>query len=63
MLIEYIHENDPGKVKIHDTEKVRKNTFFYNKTQKEVDEFEIKCFERDKMRGTILYYKILEAKQ
>lgn len=60
MKIEYIHASATDKIKIHDTERVRKNTFCYTKTQKEVDEHELKCFERDKARGLIIYYKILE---
>lgn len=60
MKIKYIHAINPEKIKIHNTVKVRKNTFFYTKTQKEVDENEIKCFERDKARGIILHYEILE---
>ena len=59
MKIKYIHASNPETVKIHDTEKVRKNTFFLTKTQKEVDENELKCFERDKARGIILHYEIM----
>lgn len=72
MLIEYIHKSEPKKIKIHDTEKAYKNMAFaiadpdtklYKKTQSEFDNIYIDSFERDKKRGTILYYKILEAKQ
>lgn len=61
MLIQYIHISEPDKIKIHDTTKVRKNTFFYTKTQKEVDESELYLFRRDKAKGIIIDYKILEA--
>lgn len=34
MKIKYIHISDPEKIKIHDTEKVRKNTFLIQKLKK-----------------------------
>lgn len=72
MLIEYIHKSEPNKIKIHDTEKAYKNMAFaiadpdtklYKKTQLEFDNITLDSFKRDKKRGAILYYKILEAKQ
>lgn len=60
MRIKYIHASTPEDVKIHDTEKVRKNTFFNQKTQEEVDDHEIICFERDKARGVVLHYEIIK---
>lgn len=70
MLIEYIHKSEPNKMKIHDTEKAYKNMQFaildpdtklYKKTQTEFDKIYIDSFKRDKERGVILYYKILEG--
>jgi len=59
MKIKYIHVSDPEKIKIHDTEAVRKNTFFNRKPQQEVDEMTLEHMERDKARGLILYYEII----
>ena len=70
MLIEYVHESEPLKTKIHDTEKAYKNMAFaiadpdtklYKKTQAEFDKISLDSFKKDKARGIILYYKILEA--
>lgn len=70
MLIEYIHKSEPQKIKIHDTEKAYKNMQFaiwdpdtklYKKTQAEFDKIYLDSFEKDKARGIILYYKILEG--
>lgn len=60
MKIKYIHASDPEKIKIHDTEMVRKNTFFNRKPQKEVDKMTLEFMERDKARGIILYYEIIK---
>lgn len=61
MRIKYIHISEPEKTKTHDTEKVRKNTFHYTKTQKEVDELTLKNLKRDLEKGIILHYEILEG--
>lgn len=70
MLIEYVHKSEPHKTKIHDTEKAYKNMYFaiadpdtklYKKTQSEFDKIYLDSFEKDKARGTILRYKILEG--
>lgn len=72
MLIEYIHKSEPKKVKIHDTKKAYRNMYFaiadpdtklYKKTQAEFDKIYLDTFEKDKARGVILYYKILEGEQ
>lgn len=60
MLIQYIHKSEPDKTKIHDTVKVRKNTFGNFRTQKEVDQITLNLFRRDKLSGLIIEYKILE---
>ncbi len=59
MKIKYIHASNPEKIKIHDTEAVRKNTFFNRKPQQEVDKMTLEHMERDKARGLILYYEII----
>ena len=72
MLIEYIHKSEPKKTKVHDTQKAYKNMQFaildpdtklYKKTQAEFDKIYLDSFEKDKARGIILYYKILEGAQ
>ena len=72
MLIEYVHKSEPTKTKTHDTEKAYKNMQFaihdpdtklYKKTQLEFDNITLDSFKRDKERGIILYYKILEARE
>lgn len=64
MKIEYIHASNPYRTKIHDTEKVRKNTFHNIETQKYVDDLTLGLLKRDAARGVILYYKIVtEAAQ
>lgn len=60
MKIKYIHISDPQKIKIHDTEAVRKNTFFNLKPQQEVDAMTLEHMERDKARGLVLCYEIIK---
>lgn len=68
MRIKYIHASDPKAVKIHNTEKAYKNmewarsdpnTKLYNKSQAEFDKIYLEIFERDKARGIVLDYEII----
>lgn len=61
MKIKYIHSSDPEKIKIHDTELVRKNTFHNRKSQKFVDNLTLNHLKRDAEKGLILYYEVLEV--
>ena len=65
MKIKYSHASDPEKAKIHDTEKVRGNTFHNLKTPKYVDDLTLELFERDKRYGVVLNYEVIKenAKQ
>lgn len=69
MLIKYKHVSNPKTEKIHDTEKAYKNmewarsdpnTKLYNKSQAEFDKIYLDIFERDKARGIVLDYEIIE---
>lgn len=59
MLIKYIHKNNPKEVRIHDTEKAKRNNPFIRKTQEEFDKFTLGLMEKDKANGYILAYQII----
>ena len=60
MIIKYIHTSEPEKEKIHDTEKVLKNNPFITKSQKEFDDFTLQLFAKDKERGIIISYEVIQ---
>lgn len=59
MLIKYIHKSNPKEVRIHDTEKAKRNNPFIHKTQEEFDKFTLRLLESDKANGFILAYQII----
>lgn len=66
MKIRYVHSADPGVEKIHDTEKSLKgcigliHSLGSDRTQEEWDKHELSCFERDKAKGLVLSYSVIE---
>ena len=69
MKIKYRHVGNPKIEKTHDTEKAYVNMDFaihdpqsklYNITQKEFDQIQLETFKRDKQRGIICDYEIIE---
>jgi hypothetical protein len=60
MKIKYIHSSEPSKVKIYDTGKALKNNPFIERTQSDFDEMELANMERDKRKGLILSYEIMQ---
>lgn len=66
MKIRYVHSADPGVEKIHDTEKSLKgcigliHALSSERTQEEWDQHELSCFERDKAKGLVLSYSVIE---
>lgn len=60
MKIKYIHVSDPTIEKIHDTEQAFKNPPRVFRTQEEFDAHTLKLFERDKEKGIILSYEVME---
>lgn len=60
MIIKYIHWSEPEKEKTHDTVKVLKNNPFITKSQEEFDAFTLEHFIKDKERGIVLSYEIIE---
>ena len=69
MKVKYRYASDPKKVKIHDTEKAYQNMMFaildpctklYKKTQEEFDEMYKEIFEKDKQKGVVIEYEIIE---
>lgn len=59
MKIKYIHKSNPKEIRIHDTEKARRNNPFIRKTQEEFDKFTLGLLEKDKTNGFILSYQII----
>lgn len=66
MKIRYVHSADHGVEKIHDTEKSLKgcigliHSLGSERTQEEWDKHELSCFERDKAKGLVLSYSVIE---
>ena len=60
MKIKYIHSSEPIEVKIYDTEKALKNNPFIEQTQSDFDKMELANMERDKRKGLILSYEIMQ---
>lgn len=69
MKVRYRHASDPKKEKIFDTEQAYKNmmwavmdpnTKLYGKTQEQFNELYKETFERDKQKGVVLEYEIIE---
>jgi len=60
MKIKYIHFSEPNKVKEYDTEIALKNNSFLKKSQEDFDKLELEHMERDKQKGHILSYEIVE---
>ncbi len=60
MKIKYIHSSEPSEVKIYDTEKALKNNPFIERTQSDFDKMELANMERDKRKGLILSYEIMQ---
>lgn len=69
MKIKYIHVSAPKTEKIHDTKQAYKNMAFaindeqsklYHATQAEFDEITLNNFKRDKQKGVVLRYEIME---
>lgn len=60
MKIKYIHSSEPSEVKIYDTEKALKNNPFIEQTQSDFDKMELANMERDKRKGLILSYEIMQ---
>lgn len=67
MKIRYVHSADPGVEKIHDTEKSLKGciglirSLGSERTQEVWDKHELSCFERDKAKGLVLSYSVIEG--
>lgn len=59
MKIKYVHFSEPDKTKIHDTEIALRKNLFITKSQKEFDDFTLRLMERDKQKGHILSYEII----
>ena len=69
MKIKYIHASAPKSEKIHDTKQAYKNmdwaihdpeSKLYNITQSEFDEIQLNTLKRDKQKGVVLSYEIME---
>lgn len=66
MKIRYVHSSNPEVEKIHDTEKSLQgcigliHSFGTDRTQEEWDRHELNCFERDKTKGIILSYSVIQ---
>lgn len=60
MKIKYIHNSEPSKIKVYDTERSLKNNPFIKQTQSDFDKMELANMERDKRKGLILSYKIIQ---
>lgn len=60
MKIKYVHFSEPENEKIYDTEVALKRNPSIHKTQEEFDQFELRHMERDKSKGYILSYEIIE---
>ena len=59
MKIKYIHKSNPKEVRIHDTEKAKRNNPFIHKTQEEFDKFTLGLLKKDMENGYILSYQII----
>lgn len=59
MLIKYVHASEPEREKVFDTKRALKNNPFIEKTQEEFDAFEREHFAKDKERGIIISYEII----
>lgn len=62
MKIEYIWHDSPKEKRHYDTEIARSMNmcFFRNMTQEEFDKHELESLEKNKHRGLVLDYRILE---
>ena len=60
MKIKYIHFSEPNKEKVYDTEKSLKNNPVISMNQEEWDKHELERMKKDKERGHILSYEIIE---
>ena len=62
MKVRYVHSSEPEKVKIYDTDKSYDNNLFVtaSKTRKQWVEEELGRFERDKQKGLVLEYEVME---
>lgn len=63
MKIKYIHSSNPNKEKIYDTEKALKNNSFIKKSQEDFDKLELENMERDKQKGYIISYEVLQEEK
>lgn len=60
MKIKYIHNSEPNRIKVYDTERALKNNPFIKQTQSDFDKMELANVERDKRKGLILSYEITQ---
>ena len=63
MKIKYIHNSEPSKIKVYDTERALKNNPYIKQTkqtQSDFDKMELANMERDKRKGLILSYEIIQ---
>lgn len=62
MFITYIHNSEPGKVKLFDTEKAYRNNNFPFRTQEEYETWELQHMKRDLEKGTLLMIRVENIK-
>lgn len=60
MKIRYTHIANSFEEKIHDTVQAYHNNPRVFDTQEEFDQHTLQLFERDKQKGIIMWYKIME---
>lgn len=62
MKVRYVHSSNPEISKVYDTDKSYDNNLFATapKTRKQWAEEELGRFERDKRKGLILEYEVME---
>ena len=60
MKIKYIHFSEPNITKIYDTKIALKKNPFYRMTQEEFDKLELANMERNKKKGHVLSYEVIE---
>lgn len=67
MKVKYVHSSDPEVEKIYDTKKSLEgcigliHSLGSDRTLAEWDKHELMCFERDKAKGLVLSYSIVEG--
>ena len=62
MIITYIHNSEPNKVKLFDTEKAYRNNNLPFRTQEEYETWEFQHMKRDLKKGTLLMMRVENIK-